>query len=176
MSEHQTIIYEAAIVNKRMEAAFTKEIEASPGTIFPLICPVEELRWIPDWNFQLIYSRSGVNEPNCIFTEEKSGMHFFEKPLTTTWVTILHDPDNYCILFHLNLAGKAYIGLSIRLREVGKNVSSCTWNMVFTALDEEANAMPDEDIRIKLELALAFIAEALKHYCETGELVAGTLV
>jgi len=43
--------------------------------------------------------------------------------------------------------------------------------MVFTALDEEANAMPDDTIRVKLELVMTFLADALKHYCETGEML-----
>jgi hypothetical protein len=107
MSKNQTITYRPAIANKRVEAAVTREIKASPGNIFPLACPVEELRWIPEWDYQLIYSKSGVNETNCIFNEDKSGAHIFEKPLTTTWVTTIHDPENYRILFQLNLAGKA---------------------------------------------------------------------
>lgn len=171
MSKNQTITYRPAISNKRVEAAVTREIKASPGNIFPLSCPVEELRWIPEWDYQLIYSKSGVNETNCIFNEDKSGAHIFEKPLTTTWVTTIHDPENYRILFQLNLADKAVIRLNVRVREVGKAVSSCTWHMVFTALDEEANAMADDTIRGKLELVMTFLAEALQHYCETGKML-----
>ena len=171
MSKNQTITYQPAIENKRVEAAVTREIKASPGIIFPLACPVEELRWVPQWDYQLIYSKSGVNETNCIFNEDKSGPHFFERPLTTTWVTTIHDPDNYRVLFELNLAGKAVIRLNVRFREVARKVSSCTWHMVFTALDEEAGAMPEDTIRVKLELVMTFLADALKHYCETGEMV-----
>ncbi len=172
MSKNRTITYQPALGNKRVEAILTKEIKASPIKIFPLACPVEELRWIPDWNYQLIYSKSGVNETNCIFTEDKSGPHFFEKPLTTTWVTNLHDQDNYRVLFQLNLAAKAVIRFYCKIQEVGKDVSSCTWHLVFTALDEEANAMEDETIRTRLELLMAFLSESLKHYCETGEMLA----
>ena len=172
MSKNRTISYQPATENKRIEAIVTKEIKASPLKIFSLACPVEELRWIPDWNYQLIYSKSGVNEINCIFMEDKSGPHFFEKPLTTTWVTNLLDPDNYRILFQLNLTEKAVIRFSFKIQRVGKEISSCSWHMVFTALDEEANAMEDETIRIKLELVMTFLSEALKHYCETGEMLA----
>jgi hypothetical protein len=171
MTKNKPITYSPATEKKRVEAYLTKEIKASPNKIFPLACPVEELRWIPDWDYELIYSRSGVNETNCIFNETKSGPHFFEKPLTTTWITAVHDPDNYRILFQLNLSGKALIRLKVEFREVGKDVSSCTWHMVFTALDDEANSMPDETLRVKLELVMGFLADALKHYCETGEMI-----
>ena len=86
-------------------------------------------------------------------------------------MTTIHDPEDYRILFQLNLAGKAVIRLSVRFREVGKAVSSCTWHMVFTALDEEANAMADDTIRGRLELVMTFLAEALQHYCETGKML-----
>lgn len=168
----QTIVYQPAIENKRIDVVLTREIKASPGSIFPLACPVEELRWIPEWEYDLIYSKSGVNETGCIFNEGKSGPHFFEKPLTTTWVTTVHDPDNHLIVFQLYLAGKAMIRFNVRFREVGRNVSSSTWQMVFTALDEEANAMPDETVRLKLEWIMTFLAEALQYYCEKGEMVA----
>jgi len=171
MSNKATSSYKPAIENKRVEAAVTREIKASPGRIFPLACPVEELRWIPQWSYHLIYSQSGVNETNCIFNEEISGPHIFEKPLTTTWVTTIHDPDNYRISFLLNLAGKAVIRLNIRFQEVGRKVSSCTWHMIFTALDEESNAMPDDMIQVKLESVVTFLADALKHYCEAGEIL-----
>jgi len=171
MTKNQTITYQPAIEYKRVEAAVTREIKAPVSTIFPLACPVEELRWIPEWSFQLIYTQTGVNETNCIFNEYKSGLHLFEKQLATTWVTSIHDPDRYHILFHLNFAGKAAIRFDLTFREVAKKVSSVTWQMVFTALDEEANAMPEDMIREKMELMMTFLAEALKHYCETGEMI-----
>jgi len=64
MSKNQTITYRPAIANKRVEAAVTREIKASPGYISPLACPVEELRWIPEWDYQLIYSKIG-NDLSC---------------------------------------------------------------------------------------------------------------
>lgn len=171
MSSEQTIIYQPTIEHKRVEAAVTREIRASARKIFPLACPVEELRWIPDWDYQLIYSKSGVNELNCIFNEDKSGLHFFEKPMTTTWFTTTHDPSRYLVIFHIALGGTAVIRLEIRLRAVGENLSSSTWHMVFTALDDEANAMPVETIKTRMELMMAFLADLLKHYCETGEMM-----
>ena len=171
MSQNLTIKYQPSTAYKRVEAAVTREIMASPQKIFPLACPVEELRWIPQWDYQLIYSKSGVNETNCIFNEDKSGLHFFEKPLTTTWITTIHDPDRNIVLFQINVSGKAAIRLDVRIREVGENASSCTWHMVFTALDEETNAMAVDTIQAKMELLMTFLADALKHYCETGEML-----
>jgi hypothetical protein len=43
--------------------------------------------------------------------------------------------------------------------------------MIFTALDEEANSIADENIRMEMELVMNFLSQALKHYCETGEML-----
>lgn len=171
MPNQARIDYRSVTVNKRVEASHTLEIASTPQKIFPLACPVEELRWIPDWEYELIYSKSGVNEKGCIFTENKFGSHFFGKPFTTTWVTNIHDPERTRIVFQLNLADKAVIRLQINIQEVGVNISSCNWQMVYTALDSEANDMDENDIKEKLDLAMIMLGTALKHYCETGEII-----
>ncbi len=35
---------------------------ASPGKVFPLLCPVLEAKWVPGWEYRLIYSQSGIAE------------------------------------------------------------------------------------------------------------------
>ncbi|MBU3915303.1 hypothetical protein KKA14_07190 [bacterium] len=171
MAEQRIIDYQPATKAKRVQHVLTKEIKTSPEKIFPLACPVEELRWIPDWSYQLVYSVSGVNETNCIFTEDKSGPVLFGKPLTTTWITSLHDPVANKIKFNLNVSGKVYIAFVFNIREVGLQISAVTWDLTFTGLDEEANAMKDEEINAKLGLITGFLSETLKHYCETGKML-----
>ena len=46
MKNHDSIEYRAALQNKRVEKMHTIEIKTTPNKIFPLVCPVEELRWI----------------------------------------------------------------------------------------------------------------------------------
>lgn len=171
MSNQSNINYHPAIANKRVEASHTVEIASTPQKIFPLACPVEELRWIPGWEYEMIYTKSGINEKGCIFTENKSGPHFFDKSLTTTWVTNLHDAEKTRIVFQLNLADKAVIHLQVNIQEVGTNISSCNWHMIYTALDREANEMDENAIKEKLDLVMIMLATALKHYCETGEMI-----
>ncbi len=171
MSKQKSIHYKPAIDRLRVEAVITREIGAPPERIFPLACPVEELRWIPDWEYELVYSQSGVNEMGCIFIENKSGPHLFEKPGPTTWTTLVHDPDKNHILFHLNLDGKAIIRFDILIHVVGQDISRVDLKMVFTALDQETQVMSKESIREKLGLILTMLAEALKHYCETNSIM-----
>lgn len=157
--------------NKRLERSLTTTIRAAQLSIIKLACPVEELKWIPDWEYDLIYSESGVNETNCIFDETFSGKHFFGQPLKTTWVTVIHAPDTGRILFQLNLSGKASIRFEFNCRETEKGVTEATWQMTFTALNGEVDSIPDDALAEKMDLMMVFLSNALKHYCETGTML-----
>jgi len=171
MSIQASIQYPAVIDSKRVKCIHTLEIKSSPEKIFTMACPVEELRWIPDWEYEMVYSRSGVNEKNCIFREKMSGPVLLNLPITTTWITTLYDPDKYRIHFLINYNGKAVVKYEIELREVGPNISACTLSWVFTALDQDTNSMEEKTIKENIMKVIIFLSEALKYYCETGEMI-----
>ncbi len=171
MKNHDSIEYPAALQNKRVEKMHTIEIKSTPGKIFPLGCPVEELRWTPNWEYDLVYSKSGINENNGIFTEKMSGPVLFGKPVTTSWVTTLSDEDKGRVQWLLIAEDKAVIKWNFSMRETGTNRTTATWNLVFTALDDETNQLTEKDIEERLTLILSFISGALKHYCETGKII-----
>ena len=41
--------------------------DAKPEDIFPLLCPERELEWIDGWDYDMIYSVTGVAELGCTF-------------------------------------------------------------------------------------------------------------
>lgn len=53
---------------RRVTYEFTPTNDAPPDRVFPLLCPVREAEWVPDWKYQLIYSQSGFAEEGCVFT------------------------------------------------------------------------------------------------------------
>ena len=42
-------------------------IEAPPERVFPLLCPVREHEWIPAWKAEMVHSKSGFAELDCVF-------------------------------------------------------------------------------------------------------------
>ena len=60
----------------RQESAFEIDICAPADKVFPLLCPVEEERWVFGWNYRMLYSASGRNELYCLFTETVTVSHF----------------------------------------------------------------------------------------------------
>ena len=49
---------------------------AAPEKVFPLLCPVREADWIPGWQYELVYSESGVAELGCVFTTRHAACVF----------------------------------------------------------------------------------------------------
>ncbi len=47
---------------KRVEHRCVQRNPAPPEQVFPLLCPVREADWVPDWRYRMIYSRTGVAE------------------------------------------------------------------------------------------------------------------
>jgi hypothetical protein len=78
---------------QRVVHEYTQINEAPPEIVFPLLCPVRELDWIPDWRYRLIYSQSGVAENGCVFaTPNDSGRE-------TVWVVSEYNPGEFHIAF-----------------------------------------------------------------------------
>jgi len=158
---------------KRITNIHEVEINAAAETIFPLACPVEELKWIEGWGeqYEMIFSESGVNEKNCIFKEKMSGPVLVEKPIMTTWVTTIHDPENRCIEFLIIIGDKAIMNIQFDIRVTEKETSMCRWKLILTALDSETNQIPEETMKERMQAVTSALSMMLKHYCETGEMM-----
>ncbi len=153
------------------ECRHEEKIKAPVGDIFPLACPVEELKWIDGWQYEMVYSKSGGNETHCIFTEAFSGPVLFDEPVATTWFTTLYDPENTRVQFVLAVDQKALVKLDIDMADAGDGASPCRWLFTFTTLNEEADKAIDETIEEKIMVILTFLGSSLKHYRETGEIL-----
>ncbi|MFZ5570161.1 MAG: hypothetical protein ACOZF0_07140 [Thermodesulfobacteriota bacterium] len=159
---------------KRIACRHEERIHASARSIFPLLCPTAELKWIEGWDKQhaMIYSVSGVNEKHCMFKEYLSGPFLTDTPLTTFWITTVHDPDAGRIEFVLLIGDAGIMTIDLTVTETGASRSSCRWDMTLTTLDQTMHAIPDQTIREKMLVTAATLSRLLKHYCETGSMMA----
>ena len=157
---------------KREHESFSISIDAPVEKIFPLACPVEELKWIDGWAYTLIYSDSGKNENNCIFTETMSAQHVMgtENPEPTCWITTLYDPANHIIHFIL-VRTSTVTKLEVAMRTVNPRVTEVAWDMTITAINAGADSILGETTKDRMKLMMAFLGHSLKHYCETGTML-----
>ena len=157
---------------KRFHVTHEETVNAYAEEAFALACPVEELKWIDKWEFQMIYSESGRNENNCIFRERMSSLFVLNSPeIATYWYTTLYDKEEY--RFHAvlvsgeNAIGKFEFGIEV----LGERKIRACWDLRFTALGEQGNRLFDQVFDSRMKGMLSFLGASAKHYLEKGEML-----
>ncbi len=175
--------------NSPISGKYQKRIKASPSVILPLFCPVEEYKWIPDWDCEMVHSISGVAEQGCVFKENFTGSSLYNNAAgallwsltkshllssdipSTTWTFKVHDPDAMRIRFELVTEEIATIVYDVNIEDMGDGVSEVTWLYVFTPLNKRGRRMQNRFTDMKMRGGLAFLGQTLKYYCETGQML-----
>ena len=52
----------------RVTHTYTQTLDGTVAQVLPLLCPVREAEWVPGWAPHVIFTASGVVEPDCVFT------------------------------------------------------------------------------------------------------------
>jgi hypothetical protein len=71
----------------RVTRTYTQQLAGSSSDVFPLLCPVREADWIEGWEPPVVFSESGVAEPDCVFLTEADPGH-------AIWYITRHEPQN----------------------------------------------------------------------------------
>jgi hypothetical protein len=153
---------------KRVVHEYTQVNEAPPEKVFPLLCPVRELDWVPGWRYRLIYSQSGVAEDGCVFaTPNDDGSE-------TVWAVSEYDPIAFCIAFVWVWPGMVACHLQIRLAATGPEKTAAYIRYAYTGL----SAKGDDEVagynRKWFESKMKGWETAINHYLGTGQLIAGS--
>ena len=142
---------------QRFERVGEISVSASADEVFPLLCPVREYEWIPDWRCTMVHSRSGVAEENAVFITPQK---FHRKAL---WTLITFQPPGL-VEYLLVMGTAAAMRLTISLRE-RDGVTHLTWRFLFTAISALARrALPADFTEEKFSLMLATRERQLRGY------------
>ena len=156
----------------RISTHLTIKISAEPYAVFALACPKEELKWIDQWQYEMIYSDSEKNENNCIFKEKMSGLFVLNAPdIDTYWYTTLYDKRSrrfHALLIYGNVAAGKF---EFEVADTGNEQSEAFWKLTFTALNEQGNRLADDTLKNRMTGMLQFLGESGKHYLETGNML-----
>lgn len=147
---------------------YTQQIEAPPETVFPLLCPTREGEWLEGWaeHCELIWSRSGLAEPGCVFRTTEDG-----RP-ETVWIVTEHDPDRGVVVFTRVTPGLAASTLRLEVLSAGDGSSTVdiSYTVVPTSDRGEAYAAERYD-RADLLASIAWWERSMNHYLATGRLL-----
>jgi hypothetical protein len=116
-----------------LELSYSHPLRAPADQVFPLLCPVREVEWIPGWSCRLVHTASGLVERGCVFVTERAGEG------TTTWVTTLHDPAARRVEFARFTEGHLVVQMALRV-EAAAGGSVLHVRYAVTALDQAGRA------------------------------------
>ena len=116
---------------KRLIRTYTMQLPFLAKEIFPLLCPVREYDWIPEWHCRLAYTESGFAELGCVFQTEFADQFGLE-----TWVVSKYEKDS-CIAF-VRTGEHRTTRYTITLTPVNQS-TSLVWQQELTGLSDRGN-------------------------------------
>lgn len=157
--------------NRRIQINKQYEIKAPVETVFPLLCPFGEYRWIPGWKFELVHCPNKRNELGTIFQEVLTPSILMGSPFgKTTWTTVLHDPENYNIHFKLENSASETL-YKIDMSDTGKGATLITIDVKYQALNWLGDRVIANNGKEKILFMYDFLFQMLIHYSENQTMI-----
>ena len=135
---------------------------ATPEKVFPLLCPTREYEWIESWKCELLRSKSGFAEANCVFRTD-----VLTDGVDDVWVVSHYEPNKR--IDFVRFDGRRVMSYSIVLETAADGTTTALNIQISTALNEEGNQLLSE----KTDEAFAFEMKVgemlLNHFLTTGK-------
>jgi hypothetical protein len=113
----------------RKEFIHKINIKGDNMTIFKLFCPVAEKNWVPGWEFNMIYSETGIAEKNCVFSTKHANMP------ENIWVCCLYNPG--IEVEYMRTTPKHFVTIiNVKMLQIA-DITECTVKYTHTALSED---------------------------------------
>lgn len=149
----------------RKRHAYVQRLHAPPETVFPLLCPVMETKWVPGWMPATVIADSGVIEPGCIFTTPA-------KPHDAIWLVSRHDPVAWRLEMYKVAPGHSVTRLEVALAGEHDGTTSATIAYEVTAIGPPGERFVEEFTEEWYEDFMLSWEKALNHYLKTGRKIA----
>jgi len=150
---------------KRRKHSCNQIWKGNVSSVFPLLCPVREIDWIPDWEPNLVVSDSGLMEKNCLFTENESENE-------AIWIVTQYEKDKFVDMYRV-LPGVTVSQFSISLDIKNQNSTSACISYEHTALSEAGEKVVDDFTEENFLSFMSHFELAINHYLVTGEKIKG---
>lgn len=136
------------------------EFGGTPEQVFPLLCPIREYDWIPDWTCEMIYSETGIAELGCLFrTGHAAG--------DEVWTVSHYDP-NTAISFVRNRLNIWVVLMELTLQPAGSSTTTVTVTHTYTALSPEGETQIKAMNERQHATQWQTLAKLASHYVATG--------
>ena len=148
-------------LRKRVVHEYEELINAQCEEIFPLLCPVREYEWIPQWRCDVIYSDSGLAEKGAVFITDYDN-HFGRE----VWVVFSYRVNEKIGFVR---TGKHRTTLYEIFLQTHGNGTKIRWRQEITALDSVGDELVTAFNQSRFEAVMVPLNRMLAHYLETGQ-------
>ena len=114
----------------RVTRSYVQKIQARPEEVFALLCPVREAEWVKGWDPIVVYSRSGLAEPECVFLTGDG------EP-DSVWVITRRDWEKYELEIIKVTPWTTVATITIALTQNEEEGTDAEVTYTYTALSEE---------------------------------------
>lgn len=146
----------------RVTYEYTQTNDAPPDRVFPLLCPVREAEWVPDWKYQLIYSQSGFAEEGCVFTTPN------DVGPDTIWMVTHYDPKAFTVHYAWVQPGTIAAQLRISLTPAPGGKTSAHIRYQYTGLSGAGNSVLARYTPEWFKKKMQGWEAAINHYLRAG--------
>ncbi len=148
---------------KRSTWNYRQTINAAPGVVFPLLCPVREAEWLDGWKYEMIYSDSGLAEEGCVFSTPG------DDEGDTVWVVSRYDQEDHLIEFIRFTPDSRICVLTVAVTPKGDINSNVDISYTYTGITANGNTWIDNFTEDNFLDAVKFWEMSMNHFLETGE-------
>lgn len=137
--------------------------------VFPLLCPVMEAEWVPGWMPELVISKSGVCEQECIFITPPEIPSEKNKPI---WIVTKHDAKNKVIEMYKVVPEHAVSKLEISLESSSINSTTAHISYEITAIGETGEKFMEKFTKEWYQDFMEEWQQQMNYYLKTGNKIA----
>ncbi len=153
----------------RKKHSYAQHLNAPPETVFPLLCPVLELKWAPGWMPEMVISQSGVVEQDCMFITPPE---MPSEPQNSIWIVSKYNPSNWSLEMYKVAPEHTISKLEISLENESDNSTRADISYEITAIGVAGDRFMEEFTEDWYEAFMVDWEKAMNHYLNTGEKIA----
>lgn len=153
---------EAGFQPRRAVRTYRQTIEANPDKVFPLLCPVREADWLDGWDYEMIYSVSGLAELGAVFITSNPGEE------DTVWIITLYDPAAHRVEFARFTPRSRACLLTIAVSALNERRSHVDISYSYTSTASGGDKFIDSWSESAFLEAVMFWEQSMNYFLKTG--------
>lgn len=150
---------------QRIVRVFNTPLSATPEKVFPLLCPVREYDWIPTWQCNLIYSKSGYAELGCVFSTDLGDASGVE-----IWVVCTYEKNKQIGFVKTGTHSTTRYTIGLERNQSGSTIQ---WEQELTSLDDDGGLLLDKITENVYNEKMKHINKLLDYYLLNGKIKNG---